>query len=416
MTEKKEDTDWRNGKRKSGGGVKTVKGKLYARVQYIDEITGKRKEKLRPAKNRTAARDIIKEMRRELEQGGQTSLESDKLTFNQVAEKYEKIKLIPPVFQNGIKITGKRSYKNEISMLKPLKEFFGKKIVRSIKPGDLEAYKSTRLNKPVVIEQTVKTPNPIKARKKIIREKIKVSRQRTISSVNRELSLLRSVFVFAESEDYIFRNPFSRAQKLISSAAEVSRDRVLSRAEELLLLAACDDASREHLKPIVITALDSAMRKGELLKLVWQDIDFDLGIIIVRAMNAKTEKTRIIGMTGRVRNELERLWEISPKNINVSVFGIKSNFNRSWRSAMKAANIAGLHFHDLRHTAITRMVRAGISASEAMKVSGHTEMKTFQRYVNLTNESVTITANLLDNFNLGNQIEINTETASEMVN
>jgi integrase len=384
----------------------------------LDGSTGKRKEKLRPAKNRTQARELIKVMRRELDQGGQTALESDKITFKQIAEQYQKIRVIKPVFQNGIKVAGMRSYKRQFSFMKPLISFFGKKAIRSIKPSDLEAYKAKRLNTAVVIEKKVKKSNPIKERKKIIWEKVKVSSQRSIASVNRELSLLRQIFVFAEAEDFILRNPFARTKKIISTAAEVCRDRVLSFDEEKMLLAACENENRKHIKPIIITALDTSMRKGELLKLRWSDVDLQAGIITVQATNAKTEKMRMIGMTSRVRSELEKLWKQSPKDKTILVFGIKSNFKHAWTSAINEAGLkdSNLRFHDLRHSGITRMIRAGVPASEAMKVSGHSEMKTFQRYVNLTNDSVTASANLLDSFNAGQRTPIQTETTSELVN
>ena len=410
------ESTWRNEKRRADGSIKIIKGKLYARIQYLDEATGKRKEKLKPAPNRTKAKELIKEMRAELNQNGQTALESDKLSFQQVAEKYEQIKLIPPVFQNGIKVTGARSYQKQIYLMKPLKNYFGRKSIRSIKPSDLEAYKIERLKTPVVVEKKVKKENPVKERKKFIQEKVKVSSVRTIASVNRELSLLRQIFVFAESEDFISRNPFQRAKKIISTAAEVCRDRVLSADEETLLLEACRNEHRRHIRPLIITALDTAARRGELLKLQWKDIDLTSGIITIAATNAKTEKMRLIGMTARVKNELAKLWEISPKNKADLVFGIKSNFKRSWTSLLKSVGITDLHFHDLRHTGITRMIRAGVPASEVMKVSGHSEMKTFQRYVNLTHDSVAISASLLDNFNAQQGSRIKNETASEMVN
>ncbi|MDQ3636075.1 MAG: site-specific integrase [Acidobacteriota bacterium] len=415
--EKKQKNDWRNGKRNIGGSIKTIGNRIYARIQYNDEITGKRKEKLRRADNRTDARKLIKKMRDELEDGGQTALNSDKLTFSEVAELYEKTKLIPPVFQNGIKVTGIRSYDKQKSLIKPLKKYFGRKAIRNIKPSDLEAYKAERLHTPVVIKKKVKNANPVKARRKFIYEKVNTTRRRSVASVNRELSLLRQIFGFALSEDFLLRNPFARAKKIISTAAEVQRERVLSFDEETALLTACENENRKHIKPIIITALDTAMRKGELLKLQWKDIDLIKNIITVQATNTKTEKTRMIGMTLRVKKELERLWEVSPKDESILVFGIESNFNRAWRSALKKAGLqdSDLHFHDLRHTAITRMIRANVPASEAMKISGHSEMKTFQRYVNLTNDSVTNSANLLDSFN-NKQTEIQSDTASEMVN
>lgn len=407
---------WRNEKRKTGGSIKIINGKIYARIQYLDEITGKRKEKLKLAPNRTKAREYIKDMRKDLNQGGQAALESDKLTFKQVAEKYENTKLVAPVVQNGIKVSGKKSFQDQIYKIKSLIAHFGNKAIRSIKPSDLEAYKNERLNTAVVIEKKVKKENPKKERKKFIYEKVKVSRPRTIASVNRELSLLRQIFVFAEAEDYISRNPFHKTKNLISADSEVARERVLSVDEEKLLLLACDHESRQHIKPLIITALDTAMRKGEMLKLKWSDVDFNFSKITVLAENSKTATKRTVGMTSRVKSELTKLWENSPQLLDHRVFGIKADFKRSWHSALKKAGIDDLHFHDLRHTAITRMIRVGAPASEVMKVSGHTSMKTFHRYVNLTNDSVTAVASLLDSFNVSQQTQKPAVTVSKMVN
>jgi integrase len=401
--------DWRKEKRKTGGSIKTVNGRIFARIQYIDEATGKRRERLREAPNRTKARELIRDMRDELARGGQSALESDKITFNQIADRYQRIKLVAPVFQNGIKVSGKRSYQDQKYLLKALKDHFANRNIRSIKPSDLEAYKSSRLAAAVVIEKYIKERTSDGGRKKTIRKKIRVERPRSIASVNRELSLLRQIFVFAEAEDLILRNPFGRTKKIISTAAEVQRDRVLSFQEEQLLLTSCEFEARRHIRPIVITAIDTAMRKGELLKLRWTDIDFRQGKITIQATNSKTEKKRIVGMTGRVRSELERLEDLSPKG-NTLVFGINSDFKRAWKSATRDAGCSDLHFHDLRHTAITRMIRAGVQISEAMEISGHSEMKTFQRYVNLTAESVIASAKLLDAFNSNSEPIVESST------
>lgn len=118
--------NWRKKKRSAEGSIKTIKGNLYARLQYIDE-TGKRREKLRRADNRTTARRLIKEMSKELENHGEETLQSDKMTFREIAAKYEKAKLVAATYQNGIKISGKRSLLPSKSALKPLTEFFGHK-------------------------------------------------------------------------------------------------------------------------------------------------------------------------------------------------------------------------------------------------------------------------------------------------
>lgn len=94
----------------------------------------------------------------------------------------------------------------------------------------------------------------------------------------------------------IARNPFSLGPALITSADEIKRDRVLSLSEEEALLATCTGA-RAHLHTILILALDTGMRRGEIFKLHWPDIDFKQRLLTVRWMNAKSLRERQIAMT-----------------------------------------------------------------------------------------------------------------------
>ena len=125
---------------------------------------------------------------------------------------------------------------------------------------------------------------------------------------------------------------------------------------------------------------------------------FDSHFITLTATATKTQKARIVPMTSRVCDELQNLWEKSDKNLSSSVFGIKDNFKRSFTTACKLAEIEGFRFHDCRHTAITRMIQAGLSPMEIMKVSGHTQMNTFARYVNPNKEAVSRIADVMTAF------------------
>ncbi len=385
--------------RQRDGSIKTINRILYARIQYMDEVSGKRKEKLKRAKTRTHARELIKEMRAEYENRGQAALEGNKIKFKVVAERYANVHLVPAVFQNGIKVAGRRSLTPALSSLKPIVAQFGERFLRTIKPSDVEEYKVLRLNTPVVSSVNVHGPN---ASRRGGAEKKLVHRPRKIASVNRELQLLRCIFNFAKGEDLIIRSPFDNKSRLISNAAEVQRERILTHEEEARLLAACV-RRREHIRALVIVAVDTAMRRGELFKLRWTHVDFSAGTLKVCAANAKTEKTRNVGMTDRVRSELQELWDRSIRHRDGLVFGIVSTIKNAWKSVCDEAQLDELHFHDLRHTATTRLIRAGVPASEVMKITGHTQTKTFLRYLNLTDESVSASASLLNKYLAGHQ-------------
>ncbi|MFN2393621.1 MAG: integrase [Pyrinomonadaceae bacterium] len=381
------------------GGYKWMKGNLYARIQYQDD-TGKLKEKLRrvPSGKITDVWKAVRQMRDELTQHGEETLNADKMTFLALAEKYKEAKVFPAIIKDGHKVAGLKSHKPVETYVKIASAYFGKKLIRSIKPRDVDKFRTVRLNTPVEIEIKKKVPaiNEKAGRKKneIIKEK-RVT-ERKLSSVNRELATLRRMLNFAVNEGWLIANPFQKTDKVISNALEKARERVLEYEEEKQLLAQCKD-EREHIKPILICALDTAMRPEEIYKLIWSDIDFLNGIIIIRAENTKTETERIVGITPRLQNELERLWEQSPKDLTMTVFGVKS-IKTTFKTACRKAEIKNFRFRDCRHTATTRMVNSGMPQAEIMKTTGHTQLKTFLRYVNLTAESVSESAKSFGKF------------------
>jgi integrase len=218
-----------------------------------------------------------------------------------------------------------------------------------------------------------------------------------LASVHRELQLMRAVLNFARRKGWIARNPFELGEPLISMASERKRDRILTREEEAKLLAACEKKSRAHLRPILVAALDTGLRKGELLKLRWLDVDLTSGLIRLRATTTKTEQPRTVGMTARLRAELEQLWAKSPKKADWLVFGIKSDIKRGFAAACEDAEIEDLRFHDLRHVATTRLVETkALHTQEAMKITGHTQQTTFARYINPADETARRAAEALD--------------------
>ena len=352
---------------------KEIKGHLYARLQYKDE-TGKWREKLKPISDKRTARTVVEEMRRELTEHGTETLEADKLTFEALAEKYKETKLVEAQYSNGVKVAGRRSLGSARSQLKALLNHLADKKIRLIKASDLEKYKHKRLSTPTSRGTFLK-----------------------IATVNRELELLRAILNFAIQNEWLIRNPFVLAKGLISKAAEVERDRILSFGEEERLLAVCL-GRRAHLRPLIICALDTAMRRGEMFKMVWKDVDFVTSEIHIPQTNAKTEKSRTVGMTPRLTEEFQKLWDESPKNTNGLVLGLTNTVKTSWKTACELAELEDFRLHDCRHTATTRMIASGSPHTEVMKITGHTQLKTFLRYLNITPETASGVASRLNNY------------------
>lgn len=366
-----------------------IKGKLYARLQYKGD-NGKYQVKYKPITDKRTAKRAVDEMRQELEMHGQETLTSDKMTFSELVEKYRAVKVVPASYQNGIKISGKRSLVYFGYILPTLTDYFGHKAIRSIKANDLESFKQKRLNSITMH-----------------------GRMRKIASVNRELSILRTILNYAVQNDWLLKNPFVSCQGIIAISAEVERDRVLSFEEERRLLVVCT-GPRKHIKALLICALDTAMRRGEMFKMCWKDVNFQSNEIYIPQTNTKTEEARTVGITPRLREELEQLWEISPQDLNTSAFGVGASIKTAWKTACRLADIEDFRFHDCRHTATTRMISSGSPHTEVMKITGHSQLKTFLRYLNITTETANNVASRLSNYLT--EKHIITEDVSELVN
>lgn len=361
-------------KQRTGGIKELPNGTFQVRVSYVGN-DGKRHERLKKnIQTKTEARKVLKSFLEGLEQRGQKAVEGDKLNFRKLAQIYEEQHVFEAQYVQDRKVAGLRSVASVKTYLKVLVNHFGNMLIKEITKSDIQKFKMKRLN-------TVTVQN----------------RQRSITAVNRELQLLRKMLNFAIENRWIRDNPFFKTN-LISMSDETQRNRILSFDEERRLLEACID-SRAHLRPIIVTALDTSCRLSELLKLRWRDIDFFGETITIIAFNAKTAEAREVGMTERVSEELTKLWESSPQDSDSLVFGIKNTIKRAWKSACRLADIKDLHFHDLRHTAVTRLVATGLPSAEIMRISGHKQAKTFLRYVNPKADSLRRAASMLSAFN-----------------
>lgn len=338
-------------------------GEFYARVN-IPIGGGKYKTKRRKVSSRIEARQWALQELEHAHHGGTSTGELQ--TFIDLAEWYTKYFLVAPVYERGLKIEGTKDWMKSRAKLERMCEHFGPKRLSSFSEKDLLAY---------------------------ARERRKAVTQTTI---NRDLALLRAMFKKGHEADRKIDVP----KFPINSAAEQSRDRTMTLEEEKRILAACVEieviqykrgdkvvtarhqANREHLRAIVKVAADTGMRAGEITKILWSDVDLLERVITIRKEISKTGKTRKVGITPRVAAELEML---QPKTGRVFPYG---SVRKAFATACARAGVHNLHFHDLRHTATTRMIRAGIPHTEVMKITGHSQIKTFLRYLNLGDSTV----------------------------
>ncbi len=375
--------------RQRTGSVNWNSSRKYweARLDWVDEATGKDQCRKKKVASKTEGRLTVKKWIGELHNHGKQILDGDRLTFANLAQIYQDKKLIEPVYQGDSLVAGLRSWKTQRRRLKTLLDYFAGRRIKAITHSDIEQYKHDRLAKKTERHGT----------------------QRKAADVNRDLQLLRAVLNFAKRQGWLIKNPFEMGEPLIEIAREEKRDRILSREEEGRLLDACVGL-RSHLKPILICALDTAMRRGEVIRLQWNDIDFINSQINVRATTTKTMKARAVPITSRLREELLRLKALAPNDPSGLVFGILNDFKKSLTSVRNIAEVKNFRFHDTRHTAITRWIQQGMPPLQVMAISGHTQMGTFARYVNADNHALRRAAEVMDAFHL--QVDKDAEVSS----
>ncbi|HDL86279.1 MAG TPA: site-specific integrase [Candidatus Acetothermia bacterium] len=224
--------------------------------------------------------------------------------------------------------------------------------------------------------------------------------QRSPATVNRYLANLSIIFTHAVKElRWIESNPVRQVSKLDEPDGRV---RFLSDNERLQLLEACRDSDNKDLYLIVILALSSGMRKGEIMSLTWRQVD--LKNRTIRLTNTKNNDARNIPVAGqalellkqkaKVRNLQSALLFPSPRKP-----GHPFVLGRAWYPAIKASKIEDFRFHDLRHSAASYLAMTGATPSEIAAVLGHRTLSMVSRYAHIADEhSAKVVARMNDAF------------------
>jgi integrase len=292
--------------------------------------------------------------------------------------------------KEGRKVAGIKAHRQTHILIDQLVECFGGKRLAKFTKYDLDRYKIWRL------EQGDRRGEKGKLKPKE-RNSVK------LSTVNRGLSILKHLLIEAHDAGLIAKN-VTKGSKAIDADAETARTRTLTDAEEMRLLASCTGtrsisymrrgkkvkatvkADNPHLKAVILLGLDSGMRRGEILKLEWQDIDFEAGVIKILGTHTKTQKTRTVPLTDRTKTELSALANFGTSG---KVFPFK-DFKRSWATAVKIAKIDRLTFRDLRRTFVTRLQDGGVSIGIAAELAGHARLETTQKHYTSTDNAEVI--------------------------
>jgi integrase len=307
---------------------------------YVDFYDGSRRIREKVGTSWEEAKQALAVRRAEIVQRRFHILpKSDSLTFKEFADRY--LKLVT---------AHKRGAFNETYRVKRIAAYFGKTRLCDLTPLDGEKFKA---------------------------ERARVAKPGT---VNRVLGNLKHMLNKAVEWKLLHENPFAKVKLL---PIQRYPERILTEDEEVKLLTACHRVRARHLPAIVILALHTGMRKGEILSLQWSQVD--LANRMIRIDVAKTTSSeRKIPMNDTVFNLLTAM---RLKRKSQIVFPSVRNRGGRFRDPKKAywaavekAGIPHIRFHDLRHTFATRLVRAGVDLITIQHLLGHAKITMTARY------------------------------------
>ena len=269
-----------------------------------------------------------------------------------------------------------RSARTERMHLDTIEEYFRGKIVSQISVFDVETFLHVRRDTP-----TIK------------------GKSRSAATVNREIGVLKRLINRAIEWNMARVNPVSKVKFLPEPKGRL---RFLTRDESKRLL----ECSPRHLYPVVLTALETGMRRGEIFGMRWENVDLKNSDIFIP--HTKNGHSRHVPISDRLRAVLVKL----PRRIGTGyVFTGERRIGKpgkpfndmrpSFEKACMKAGIENFRFHDLRHTAASYLVMAGVPIRTVGEILGHKSMAMTERYAHLSPEHKLKAVNLLPDWSAG---------------
>ena len=194
------------------------------------------------------------------------------------------------------------------------------------------------------------------------------------STCVRELAMISVVFNTVRKRWFIScENPIA---SIVKPKENRSRDRILKEDERDALLRVLE--AQPQIKALVLLAESTAMRRGELVAITWENVDLQKQVLFLP--DSKTG-ARFVPLSSQAVKVLEA---VRGTKVSGRVFNISDSYlSHAFRDACKAAELDDFRFHDLRHTAITRYAMMGLNVLELQAISGHRTLQMLSRYTHI---------------------------------
>jgi len=246
----------------------------------------------------------------------------------------------------------KRSYERELSRLKLINSQLGQYSLSQLNPDKIALYRDLRLSQGCSGATVIKDINSI---------------SHVIEVAIREWGY------------HALLNPTKFIRKPKRASHRVRR---LSQDEEVRLLSFAKESSSLMLEVIIIVAIETGMRLGELMKATWDDV----GRGLLTLHHSKNGETRVVPLSRLAQDIICKLpHSIATRRI-FWCWNSVSSFQSTWQRLVRRAGLKGLRFHDLRHEAISRFFEMGLNPMEVAAISGHKSMQVLKHYTHIKPE------------------------------
>jgi len=188
-----------------------------------------------------------------------------------------------------------------------------------------------------------------------------------------DLALIRHCLEFTRLEwgYYLPTNPVDLVSK---PKLNKPRDRRVGKEDIDTIMHALKHTKVTYLKPLILIAIETGLRQGELVKLMWSDVDLDSRLLKVR--DTKNGEDRVVPLSNKSLSIFQSLPRLGTTVFNAT----HSSLQNAWKRLIKRSGLIDLHFHDLRHEAISRFIERGLTIPEAASISGHKTQSMLLRY------------------------------------
>lgn len=205
------------------------------------------------------------------------------------------------------------------------------------------------------------------------------------ATINRYSASIAAVFTWAIKRRVAPKGWVHPCRSIERRAEHNEQTRFLSEEERVRVLEACKASPYPHLYLLVLTALTTGARKGELLGLRWQDIDHGHGVAYVgRSKNGDPKTLPLVPAVADLLRSFGA--RAAPSSL---VFASSRNpsqpyaFEERWKEALRAAKVRNFRFHDLRHTCASMLAQNGATLLEIGDLLGHRQLQVTKRYSHL---------------------------------